>query len=86
MLTGINCILFDMDGTLTKPTLDFNAMKAEMGVPDGISILEYIENTEKPDTKIELQAILDKHELEAAENTVPNTGFQKLTEFLNSRD
>ena len=86
MLTGINCILFDMDGTLTKPMLDFNAMKAEMDVPDGISILEYIETVDNPTKPRELHAILDKHEFEAAENTVSNTGYQKLMEFLSSRD
>ena len=86
MLFGINCLLFDMDGTLTKPKLDFKAMKAEMDVPDGISILEYIDTVDNPVKRSELYAILDKHELDAAENTVPNSGYQKLMEFLSSRD
>ncbi|MCD4656465.1 MAG: HAD family hydrolase [Planctomycetes bacterium] len=85
MLTGINCLLFDMDGTLTMPMLDFDAIKVEMDVPVGISILEYLETVEDADKRSRLWAILDKHELHAATNSTPNHGYPKLMEFLNGR-
>jgi HAD superfamily hydrolase (TIGR01549 family) len=28
-------VIFDLDGTLTRPTLDFAAMRREIGIPDG---------------------------------------------------
>ncbi|HEU0264704.1 MAG TPA: HAD family hydrolase [Geobacterales bacterium] len=33
--------IFDLDGTLTKPVHDFAAIRAELGVPDGIDTLSY---------------------------------------------
>ncbi|MBW2127514.1 MAG: HAD family hydrolase, partial [Deltaproteobacteria bacterium] len=66
----IRGVLFDMDGTLTVPgALDFAAIKREIGCPPDIPILEYIESRpewERPS----LFAVLERHETEAAENSV----------------
>jgi HAD superfamily hydrolase (TIGR01509 family) len=35
--------IFDMDGTLTHPIHDFAAIRAEIGVPEGLPILEYLD-------------------------------------------
>ncbi|TID30023.1 hypothetical protein CANINC_001392 [Pichia inconspicua] len=41
----IKGVIFDMDGTLTKPqTWMFGEMRKQVGVPDGVDILEHIES------------------------------------------
>ncbi len=35
-----DCVIFDMDGTLTEPHLDFAAIRAELGIPADEGILE----------------------------------------------
>ena len=36
------CWLFDMDGTLTVPAHDFAHARRELGVPDGVDILDHL--------------------------------------------
>jgi len=38
--------IFDMDGTLTVPTHDFNAVRTEIDIPPGLPILEYLDGLE----------------------------------------
>jgi len=43
--TQIKAVLFDFDGTLTKPgALDFNRIKSELGCPLDRPVLEFIQN------------------------------------------
>jgi len=57
--------IFDLDGTLTKPVHDFDAIRRMLGVPIGRGILEWLaalpENERAP-----LVAALDRHEYELA--------------------
>ena len=39
-------MLFDLDGTLADTRLDFTAIRAEVGVPEGIGVLEYLDRLE----------------------------------------
>lgn len=65
-------ILFDMDGTLTRPMLDFDAIKTEMGIGPR-AILEAM--AEMPSGERErCQLILDRHEQHAAEHSELNEG------------
>jgi HAD superfamily hydrolase (TIGR01509 family) len=73
-------ILFDMDGTLTEPMLDFPRIKREMGIGER-PILEAL--TDLPDAAREAaQAILDRHEQEAARNSRLNPGCNELLTLL----
>jgi len=36
-------VIFDLDGTLTEPVLDFDAIRAEIGLPERMPILEQLE-------------------------------------------
>ena len=36
-------MIFDLDGTLTEPVLDFDAIRAEIGLPEGVPILEHLD-------------------------------------------
>ena len=59
--------IFDLDGTLTKPYLDFDAMRREIGLPteSRTPILEAIECMDVAE-RASAQAILDRHEQQAA--------------------
>ena len=38
-------ILFDLDGTITRPILNFSEIRSAIGVQDGKPVLEYMERT-----------------------------------------
>src|SRR6476660_3207252 len=60
-------ILFDMDGTLTEPMLDFPRIKAEMGIGDR-PILEALAEMDG-ERRAAAEAVLHRHEeLAAAES------------------
>jgi hydrogenase expression/formation protein HypE len=81
----IKGVLFDFDGTLTMPgTLDFPAIKREMGCPPGLAILEYLE-TLPPLSKGPLLELLEKKEEQAAQESLPNKGAEACLEALNRK-
>ena len=74
-------ILFDMDGTLTEPMLDFPKIKAEMGIV-ARPILEALAEM-SPELRAQAEAILLRHEDHAAENSTLNPGCRKLLDHLS---
>ena len=38
----IEAILFDMDGTVTEPNIDWRALRDRLGVPQGTAIMDHI--------------------------------------------
>lgn len=61
-------IIFDMDGTLTVSSLDFDRIRAEIGLPPG-PILESLSGL-APSERIRAEAILHRHEIEDAESSL----------------
>jgi len=80
-------VLFDMDGTLTRPNHDFAAIKDEMGLPRHVPILEELAALERSDAAraAELLAILEKHERRAAETAEPREGAAEMVAELHRR-
>lgn len=76
-------LLLDMDGTLTAPVLDFPRIRREMGI-EGHSILEGLANME-PARRAQAQAVLHRHEEEAAANCLLNSGCLELVEWSRSQ-
>ncbi len=77
--TRINGVLFDFDGTLTRPgAIDFLTVKKKIGCPDNGPLIEFIQNIKDPDKKREADEILNHYEGLAAENAVPNPGAEEL--------
>lgn len=76
-------MLFDMDGTLTRPMLDFAAIRAEMGIGDR-PILEAMAEM-PPDRHAAAQQILLRHEDAAAERSELNEGCEALLAELHAR-
>jgi len=62
-----SAVIFDFDGTLTKPCLDFDLIRAEIGVTG--PILEAMEDLDLP-SRERAERILFRHEWEAARNAV----------------
>jgi HAD superfamily hydrolase (TIGR01549 family) len=73
-------ILFDMDGTLTQPLLDFARIKEEMAIGPG-PILESLTLLQEPH-RTEAETILLRHEQIAAENSTLNPGCEELLAWL----
>ena len=75
--------LFDMDGTLTVPHLDFDRIKREMGIGNG-PILESLEAL-TGDQKIAAAAVLHRHERESAESSELMEGCQPLLRWIDDQ-
>jgi HAD superfamily hydrolase (TIGR01549 family) len=75
-------ILFDMDGTLTQPLLDFAQIKREMGITDGMAILEAVVQLAEPHRSAAREVLL-RHEDHAAQNSMLNEGCRELLGWLS---
>lgn len=76
-------VLFDFDGTLTKPeTLDFAELRRLLSCPAGEPILEHIEALPTEAERRTAWRILDDFELAAARASVPNEGSEELVALL----
>lgn len=78
-----SAVLFDMDGTLTVPYLDFPALKRELGIGDK-AILEAIELM-GPAERLAAEVILHRHEETAARLSDLNPGCRELLAWLHER-
>ena len=76
--------VFDMDGTLTIAQHDFDAIRADLGLPEGLPILESLEKLPTAEAKV-LHHKLNEIELEIAHQSKPADGAANLLEMLLSR-
>ena len=73
---AVRAVIFDLDGTLTKPLLDFDAMRAEIGLPPG-PILEQLAHADAA-TRARADEILRRHEREAIARATLADGCAEL--------
>lgn len=73
----VSAIIFDMDGTLTVPVLDFGAIRAEIGVEPGDDLLRQIEAM-SPAYQRRAHAVIERHEADAARRAALNPGADRL--------
>lgn len=78
------CWLFDMDGTLTRAMHDFDAMRAALGLPEGVPILEALERMAPAEAR-EKRRELDAMELDMAAEATVQPGCVPLLETLLER-
>src|SRR3712207_5362953 len=64
-----HALLFDMDGTLTEPALDYPEIKAAMGIPLERPILEALAEM-SPARRATAEAVLHEYEDRAARESV----------------
>ena len=81
----IHGIVFDLDGTLVDSRLDFDQMRREMELPEGSSILEWLERLE-PERAEQCRSILHRHETSGFERAKLLPGVDELLEELDRRE
>ena len=73
--------IFDLDGTLTEPILDFPAIKAQLGLPSDQGILESLGEM-SPQQADPLHEVLDQIEAESAQAAIASSGARSLVKEL----
>ena len=82
----IKAVLFDFDGTLTKPgALDFPLLKNTIGCPSDIPVLEFIDSLPTSFEKEETISLLELFETKAAVHSQPNDRAESLIHYLRSK-
>lgn len=76
-------VLFDMDGTLTEPLLDFPRIKADMGI-GAQPILEALARMDEA-ARAAAESVLQRHEEDAAARSTLNAGCHALLDGLAAR-
>ena len=83
----IKAVLFDFDGTLTRPdSLDLSIIKRKIGCPPDSLLLEYIDSLPLPDQRKQALNAVDEFELAAAARAEPNAGAEDIVKFLYQCD
>jgi HAD superfamily hydrolase (TIGR01549 family) len=78
----VKAVIFDLDGTITEPFFDFDAIRAEMGLAkDAGPILEALDKMGAPQRKA-AEKILDYHERLAVEKSKLNIGAAETLDRL----
>ena len=81
---SIRTVIFDLDGTITKPFLDFDMIREEMGLSRNAgSILEIMEKMPETQRK-KTEEILHRHEERAVEYSCLNEGAESTLSSLRA--
>ncbi|MBU6953617.1 HAD family hydrolase [Hahella sp. HN01] len=85
-LSGVKGFIFDLDGTLVDSRLDFDAMRRELGFPEGKPILEHLETLDDPDAVARAWAVVEAHEIAGARAATWMPGAKELLMSLRELD
>lgn len=81
----IRAVVFDLDGTITEPYFDFDAIREEIGLPkDGGPILEAMEHMTAQERQ-RAEQILHDHEDKALAASTLNPGAKETLTALRAR-
>ncbi len=75
-------VIFDMDGTLTLPAIDFDRLRAEIGIESG-TIFEALD-TLTANRRARAHEIIEEHERIAARDSELQDGVHEVLEFLRA--
>ena len=78
-------VIFDLDGTLTEPVLDFDAIRAEIGLPEKVPILEYLDQLTVGE-RARAEAVMLRHERAAIAQATLADGCADLFGHLRERE
>lgn len=82
-VTGLAGIIFDLDGTLVHSDLDFRAIRSEMGLPEGLPLLEAMAELDNDHAGFCMD-VLHRHEHYAAENATLMPGIGEFLAFIDT--
>ncbi len=81
---SVKGVVFDLDGTLVTSELDFTRLRAEADVPEGITVLEFLDRADGPQRDKALR-VLRAHERRAAEQCALLPAAKRVLEELRGR-
>ncbi len=81
MLKGV---IFDMDGTVTVPYIDWKTLRERIGAPQGKTIIDHIASL-SPERSAWADGLLLEAERDAAVHSEVNDGVRDLLDYLKSR-
>ena len=88
MITGVpgpRAVIFDLDGTLVDSRLDFAAMRAELGAPAGVGLLEFIGALASVADRQSAMAVVHRHEMAGAAAATWMPGAEAALHALHRR-
>ena len=71
-------VIFDLDGTLVDSRLDFAAMRAETGCPEGMGLLEYQAGIEDVERRNQVREVIYWHEMSGAKQATWMPGAEEM--------
>ncbi len=77
--------IFDLDGTITIAVHDFNAIRKELGIPDGQPIIQTLESLPLKESHKQKKKLQEIEEI-LASNASPAPGVKKLLETLSNQN
>ena len=78
----LDAVLFDFDGTLARPAIDFPGLKRELGTPPGVFALEHLRSLPHGEELDRANEVLARFELDAADRAEPNDGAEATVRSL----
>ncbi len=82
----IKAVIFDLDGTITEPFFDFDAIRRQMGLAaEAGPILEAMRKM-NPEQRTRAEQILHFHEQQAVQKSSLNKGAKETLEALRTAD
>jgi HAD superfamily hydrolase (TIGR01509 family) len=81
----IKAVVFDFDGTITKPYFNFALIKDEIGMPRDRLIIEYLEDKDEEFVR-HANDVLDKWEMKAAREAELNPNVLEILSLLKRKD
>lgn len=85
-IVTIRAVIFDLDGTITRPFFDFDAIRQEMGLPPNSGPILEIMAKMTPSQRKRTQDILTSHENQAVAESTLNDGARELLGALRQKD
>ena len=80
----LKAILFDMDGTITRPNIDWKDLRARVGVPEGVPIMAHIDSLPRAEAET-AEGVVREVEYEAARTAEASPGVCELFEYLDQQ-
>lgn len=84
-LKTIKAVIFDLDNTLVTSNINFSQLRQQLGCPQDIDLLSYIE-TLNTNEKTHANNIVFEHELSDAESSFPMIGCHELLMYLQANE
>lgn len=81
-INKIRAVVFDLDNTLVSCDLNFQQLRSELGCPQELDLLTFVEAIENPTEKRQARQTILDHELSDAQHAYPLIGCHDLLRYL----